>query len=139
MRKPDRATGKVFERQRGQAAVEFALVLPVLMLITVAICQVALAFNCYIVVTAASRDGARRAAETNDGEAARKAALSSTGGLPGSGPEVDVTFPEGRNKGCPVTITVVYHMPILLPGLDRLVPEPSFKRSSTMALECGAK
>jgi hypothetical protein len=123
----------------AQATVELALVLPVLLLVTVAVCQVALALNCYLVVNSAGRDGARRAAETNDGEAARKAALQSASGLPGDRPEVSVSFPEGRGKGSPVTVTVSYKMPLLLPGLDKLVQAPSFKATTSMALERGAE
>ncbi len=125
--------------EHGQAAVEFALVLPVLLLITLVVCQVALSLNCYLVVTSASREGARRGAETNDTDAARKAAMSAAGGLPGTGPEVEVSFPEGRAKGSPVVVTVAYRMPLLLPGLERLISRLSFKRSTTMALERGSQ
>ena len=125
--------------EHGQAAVEFALVLPVLLLITLVVCQVALSLNCYLVVTSASREGARRGAETNDTDAARKAAMSAAGGLPGTGPEVEVSFPEGRAKGSPVVVTVTYRMPLLLPGLERLISRLSFKRSTTMALERGSQ
>lgn len=126
-------------RGEAQATVELALVIPVLLLITVAICQVVLALNCYLVINSAGRDGARRAAETNDGEAGRKAALQSASGLPGDHPQVAVSFPEGRAKGSPVTVTVSYRMPLLLPGLDKLVPTPSFKATTSMALERGAE
>jgi len=112
-----------------------AILIPVLMLMAVAVCQVALSLNCYLVITAASRDGARRAAETNDLDAARKAALSSASGLPGGPVEVDVSFAEGRDKGCPATVTVTYRMPLLVPGLDHIVSRPLFKRSTTMSLE----
>jgi len=125
--------------EHGQAAVEFALVLPVLLLITLVVCQVALSLNCYLVVTSASREGARRGAETNDTDAARKGAMSAAGGLPGTGPEVEVSFPEGRAKGSPVVVTVAYRMPLLLPGLERLISRLSFKRSTTMALERGSQ
>ena len=134
-----RQARKPMRGEHGQAAVEFALVLPVLLLITLVVCQVALTFNCYLVVTSASREGARRGAETNDTDAARKAAMSAAGGLPGTGPEVEVSFPEGRAKGSPVVVTVAYRMPLLLPGLERLISRLSFKRSTTMALERGSQ
>ncbi len=124
-------------RQEGQASVEFALVLPVLLLITVAACQVAVTFNCFLVVTAASREGARRGAETNDPAAARKAAVASSSALPGDRPRIEVGFPEGRARGAPVRVTVTYRMPLLLPGLDRLLGRPVFSRSTVMSLERG--
>lgn len=122
-------------RSRGQATVEFALVLPVLLLVTAAICQVALALNCYLVVTGASRDGARRGAETNDSEEARDAAAKSCSGLPGGRPSVEVSFPQGRSRGMPVRVTVAYRMPLLVPGLDHLLPDATFRGSTSMALE----
>ncbi len=119
----------------GQASVEFAIVLPALLIVAVAFCQVALALNCYLVTTAASREGARRGAETNDPEAARKAAGTAASALPGPKPNIDVSFPEGRRRGSQVKVTVTYRMPLLVPGLERLLPPARFSRSTSMALE----
>lgn len=116
---------------------EFALVLPVLMIMAVAVCQVAFALNCYLVVTAASREGARLGAETNDVEAARKAVGSAASALPGQKPRVEVSFPEGRYKGSPIMVTVTYHMPFLIPGLEHLIPRAKLSTSTSMALERG--
>ena len=121
----------------GQATVEFALVLPTLLIVVVAVCQVAISLNCYLVVTSSSREGARRGAETNDVEEARRAALDASAGLPGDPPGVDVGFPEGRSRGSPVKVTVTYRMPLLLPGISHLIGEPSFSGSTSMALERG--
>ncbi len=122
---------------RAQATVELALVLPVLLLVTAAICQLGLALNCHIVVTSAARDGARRAAETNDRERAARTTFDSAAGLPGDRPDVAVEFPEGRARGDAVRVTVSYRMPLLLPGLDRLVPRPVLRSSACMSLERG--
>jgi Flp pilus assembly protein TadG len=48
--------------ERGQAMVEFALVLPVLMFILLAIIQFGIAYNDYVTLTDAVRTGARQAA-----------------------------------------------------------------------------
>jgi Flp pilus assembly protein TadG len=48
--------------QRGQSVVEFALVLPALMLILLAIVQFGMVFKQYITLTDAVREGARKAA-----------------------------------------------------------------------------
>lgn len=48
--------------ERGQAMVEFALVLPVLLLILFGIIQFGIAYNHYLTVTDAARVGARKAA-----------------------------------------------------------------------------
>lgn len=126
---------KLARSEGGQSSVELVLVLPVLLLVAAAVCQVALALNCYLVIGSASREGARRAAETNDTRAAGDAALKSCAGLSGAKPKVDVQFPEGRSRGHPVRVTVTYKMPLLIPGLEKLVPSPQMKRSTAMALE----
>jgi Flp pilus assembly protein TadG len=130
-----RKAGALSRSSRGQSSVELVMVLPVLMLVAAAVCQLALGLNCYLVIGSASREGARRAAETNDVSAASEAAMKSCGGLSGAKPRVDVDFPEGRSRGRPVRVTVSYRMPLLIPGLDSLVPSPDLKRSTAMALE----
>lgn len=130
-----RRDGKTGER--GQASVELIIVLPVLLLVTAAVCQVALGLNCYLVVISASREGARKGAETNDMDAAREAARKASSGLPGDRPTVEVDFPEGRARGRPIRVTVIYRMPLLIPVVGRLVPRSTFSRSTSMALERG--
>jgi Flp pilus assembly protein TadG len=51
-----------FRSERGQSMTEFALVLPVLVLILFSIIQFGIAFNNYITLTDAVRAGARKAA-----------------------------------------------------------------------------
>jgi len=130
-----RMTSAPGRRESGQATVELALVIPVLLLLTAAVCQIALGLNCYLVVTQASREGARRGAETNDEGEARSAAVRACRGLPGGDPSVDVEFPEGRSRGKPVRVIVTYRMPVLIPGLSSLVPQARFSRGTSMALE----
>ena len=48
-------------RQRGQALVEFALILPVILLLVVGMLEFARAWNLHQVMTDAAREGARRA------------------------------------------------------------------------------
>jgi Flp pilus assembly protein TadG len=61
-----------FRSERGQSMTEFALVLPLLVLILFSIIQFGIAFNNYITLTDAVRAGARKAAvarHTSDPEA----------------------------------------------------------------------
>jgi Flp pilus assembly protein TadG len=122
---------------RGQATVELALALPVLILVAVAVCQVAMGLDCYLVITAASREGARRGAETNDVGETMKAAGNAARGLPGEPADIDVAFPEGRGKGSPIRVTVTYEMPLLIPIVGHLVPKATFTKATAMALEKG--
>ena len=57
-----RALRKMIEDEQGQALTEFAMILPVLMMVLFAIFQFGVAFNNYIQVTSAAREGARKGA-----------------------------------------------------------------------------
>ena len=54
-----RASGKQKRRERGQSLVETAVVLPILLLLVAAIVDFGRAFDAYIVLTNAAREGAR--------------------------------------------------------------------------------
>lgn len=51
--------GKFMNNKRGQAVVEFAMILPILMLILLGIIEFGRFYNAWLMVTNASREGAR--------------------------------------------------------------------------------
>ena len=53
---------KIFKNEKGASAVEFALILPILVILIFGIVEFGIAFNNYITITHAAREGARRAA-----------------------------------------------------------------------------
>ena len=53
---------KLFKKEKGASAIEFALILPVLVILIFGIFEFAIAFNNYITITHAAREGVRRAA-----------------------------------------------------------------------------
>jgi Flp pilus assembly protein TadG len=95
---------------RGQALVEFALVLPVLLILLLGIIDFARAWNVYQVLTDAGREGAREAVVANglDVPAIQGIVIAAAGragiGLTNS----DVTVDLGANRGDPTTVTVSY-------------------------------
>lgn len=103
-----------FHEEDGQAAVEFALVAPVLVALLLAIVQAGIAFNHYLAVTDAARAAAREAitarvagVTTSDiQQAAQNAAadLDLTGRVTVTDPS-DPTF---STSGSTLTVTVVY-------------------------------
>jgi Flp pilus assembly protein TadG len=62
--------GRATERERGQALVEFALVLPIAMFLLLIMLEVGLAFSHKLTVGYASREGARTGAALGNGGAA---------------------------------------------------------------------
>ena len=86
MRLPaQRRASTLVSDERGQAAVEFALILPILMALLLGIIQFGIIFNNYVTITDAARAGARKAAVSrflsDDGAAAKIVAKNSAQGL----------------------------------------------------------
>jgi Flp pilus assembly protein TadG len=102
----------------GQAMLELALALPVLLIILTAILELGLTFVSYIEVTQAARAGARKAAiestQTGGSSAATAAAKSSTSLVDDSKLSVTTTSPSwGEDGEVKVRVTYPYSIDIL--------------------------
>jgi Flp pilus assembly protein TadG len=124
---------------RGQAVVEFAVILPVLLMILFAILQFGIVFNNYIQVTAAAREGARKASVSRSlgtaaaESAATTAAKSAAPGLKQS--SITVSYPNSPTfaQGSDVTVKVTYPYSISIIGL--VVKSGTLSSSTTMRVE----
>jgi Flp pilus assembly protein TadG len=112
-----------YRNERGQAIVEFALVLPILMAILLGIIQFGIIFNNYITLTDATRAGARKAAVSrflnDNGASAKQAVIDSAQGLDPAvlTPTVSVTAaPDWSMAGNQVTVTASYPYSINILG-----------------------
>jgi Flp pilus assembly protein TadG len=96
----------------GQAATEFALVLPILAALLLAIAQFGILFNNYITLTDATRIGARKAAISrfvgDSGAAATTAVKAAATNLKSSDLQVTVTSTNWDVPGSDVTVTASY-------------------------------
>jgi Flp pilus assembly protein TadG len=105
---------------RGQTAVEFALITPVIVLLLLGIVQVGIAFHDYITVTDAARAGARKAVvdrftgETN--AQLQQHVRDAAGDLDQSKLKVTVTLPAPLSSGSSLTVTAKYPYSINLLG-----------------------
>jgi Flp pilus assembly protein TadG len=109
--------------ERGQAMVEFALVLPILMALLLGIIQFGIVFNNYITLTDATRAGARQAAVSrfvgDSGASAKAAVENSAQGLDQKqlAPTISVTAsPDWNTPGNDVTVTASYPYSINILG-----------------------
>ena len=124
---------------RGQAVVEFAVILPVLLLILFAILQFGVVFNNYIQVTAAAREGARKASVSRSlgtasaESAATTAAKDAAPGLNQS--NITVSFPNSPSfaQGSDVSVQVTYPYSISIIGL--VVASGNLSSTTTMRVE----
>jgi hypothetical protein len=92
---------------RGSNAVEFAIILPILIMLIMGIIQFGVAYNNYIALTHAAREGARLAAvglHEEDPAAFEQAVIESAPSVDIE--NIDVDYPEGNEIGDPVRVTV---------------------------------
>jgi Flp pilus assembly protein TadG len=121
--------------ERGQTMVEFAIVLPVLMLVVFAIIQFGILYNNFVALTDAVRAGARTAAVSRTAADPVGATIarvqSATGDLDQA--KLSVTVTSGWQHGDDVTVAATYPYSIDLLGL--IVQSGNLKSSTTERVE----
>lgn len=122
--------------EQGSVTVEFALILPFVFLVLLAVLQAGLTARAQLLVAQAAREGARQATTAdNNGEIIQAAHLAA-GGLDNSALNISYSAPEGWQAGNPVTVQATYDMPCLFPGLSRIWPSAlTLRGSTTMRIE----
>jgi hypothetical protein len=111
--------------ERGQATVEFALVLPALVLAAIAIIQTALVVRDYVAVVHAAREAARAASVDADAGAAARRVL----------PDVQVDVGPRPDVGEPIAVEVEYRSVTDLPLVGALFPDPVLHHRTVMRVE----
>jgi len=97
---------RYLKNKRGQAVVEFALILPVLMLLVVGILEFGIIMNQYMVVNEAAREGARSAALGNTNATVTAIATAAASPINTSQLTVAISPTASRTSGSQVTVTV---------------------------------
>lgn len=119
-------------RDGGQAAVELALVLPLVALLLLLVVQVGLVVRAQVLVIHGAREGARAAAVDPAEGAAREAVLAGTD-LDAARLEVEVTGRDG--PGSRVSVEVRYHVPTDVPLVGALVGDVTLTGRASMRVE----
>lgn len=114
---------------RGQATVELALVLPLVLGLLLFVVQLGLVVRDQIMVVNAAREGARTAAVDTSLDAARRSAEAS-GALDPARMSVAL-----ETSGSTVTVTVTYRSRTSVPLVGPLVGDLTFRESTTMHRE----
>ena len=91
---------------RGQAIVELAILLPVLLLIIMGILEFGRVFNSYMIISHASREGARTGSVGGSDLEIISAIDGTTTTLNPANMTVTISTPSGRDRGDPMTVTV---------------------------------
>ena len=119
-----------FKENKGQSIVEIALILPVILLILFGIIQFGIIFNADLIITNASREGAREAAVgVSDTEIVNtiKASMATL-----DEEFVNITISpssSSRVTGAQVSVQIDYNIQIVMPIISNIIPNP-FKISA---------
>lgn len=114
---------------RGQATVEAALLLPVVAIALLAVIQVGLVVHARVMVTHATREGARVAAVGgSDGDVVE--AVVASGHLPPQRLDVEISTSGGRT-----TVVVRYDAPTNVPIVGAFVGDVEMEGVATMRVE----
>jgi hypothetical protein len=116
----------------GQAAVEVALVLPLVVALLLAVLQVGLVVRDQVLVVHAAREAARAAAVDPDPGAARRAAVDGSGLRP---PRLHVRVGARGRPGSRVGVDVRYRAPTDVPVVGRILGDVTLTGRATMRVE----
>jgi len=130
---------KLRRDKKGQAMVEFALILPLLLFLLMTIFEFGNIFHSYLLVTSASREGARMGVvgHTDTAITERVHEICST---INTAQLTVVVKPEDdpliRKRGVKLTVNVDYEVPLITPLLNYILPDPfPIKATSIMRIE----
>ncbi|MDD4602005.1 hypothetical protein SDC9_14767 [bioreactor metagenome] len=127
---------KYVENHRGQAMVEFALVVPVLLLLVLGIMEFSLVIHQYMVVSGAAREGARSAALGETDPVVEGVVANAATGLDSNKIIVTVAPTPTRTQGEAVSVTVTYPITTYTPLIGAFFADDSrIKGSAVMRVE----
>jgi Flp pilus assembly protein TadG len=112
--------------------VELALLLPIVVLLLLAVLQVALLGRDVLLVAHASREAARVAAVEPDAAAARRAAIASSGLRPD---RLEVRVSDRGGAGSRVRVEVTYRSPTSIPVVGAFLGDRTLRATVTMRVE----
>lgn len=127
------------KNQDGQAMLEFAIVMPVLLLIVIGVIAVAYMLVAQQVVTYAAREGARIGSQTNSNEQILGAIEEAVGAFDSNLDRLTVAIdPEGeyeRSRGDTLSIQVLYNLPFSIPIVTERDHQLSVNATSLTRIE----
>jgi Flp pilus assembly protein TadG len=117
---------KYKRREKGQSLLEFALILPVLIIMLAGVLDLGRLYYAYVAVTDAAAEGASYAA-IHPGEDTRDAVFRRAQEASGALVQIDPNLVEVNcptiASGAPITVTVSYSFTVATPLFNALVPD----------------
>jgi Flp pilus assembly protein TadG len=129
---------KVLKNQKGQALVEFAVILPLLLLIIMGIIEFGLMLNSYLTVRNVSREGARAGIVGSTNTEIENTIISTSPNLEEDNLDIDIVplNQVDRKSGGTLTVQVTYKYKLIVPIISSLLGnEIDLKAQTSMRIE----
>jgi TadE-like protein len=125
---------RIIASPKAQATAEFALVVPLLLLVFLLFAQAVLIMRAQIAVTAAAREGARKGVETSNQALIEGAAARAAPGLDAD--KLVVNIDSGpRQRGEWIRVEVEYEVPVAIPAVKRFFSGITVHGKAEMRIE----
>ena len=128
---------KIIKKQKGQALVEFAIILPILLLFVMGIAQFGMMLNAYLTIQNSAREGARLGIVGGSNVEISNLIISISPSLTPENLTVNVTPDEvNRSSGETLTLTVIYNYHLTVPIISTMLGNVvELKAQTTMRIE----
>lgn len=124
---------KFLKNKKGQAMVEMAIVLPILLVILMGIFEFGRIFNTYLIMTNASREGARSAALGDNDTDIIQRINNAIVDLDSSNLTTTITpSKSSRKRGTEVKVNLQYDIDLIAPVIDTIIPNPVHLETQTI-------
>lgn len=115
----------LLKSQRGQAMVELALVLPILLMLFMGIVEFGRIFGAYMIISNLSREGARYGVVGHDDTQIQNLIISQKAWLDESKLTITIApLYAQRDKGDTLGVTVDYPVELIVPVIANILPNP---------------
>lgn len=123
--------------QKGQAMVETALTIPLVLMILFGIADFGRIFHAYLTLDHAGREGARLASLRNEESAIISKITNSIVGLDSTKLDIDMQLPDMLNQpsGKDATITLTYQINFITPFISSLASPITLTDTTVMRVE----
>lgn len=110
----------MLKNKKGQAMVEFAIILPILLLLIMGIIEFSLMLNSYLTIQNASREGARYGITGASDSDITNLVISDCSGLQSTDITVNPTPSGTRNSGDTLVVNVSYNYHMITPIISNI-------------------
>ncbi len=132
----ERMGSGMIKEQKGQSLVEFALLLPLLLLLICGIVDMGRLLFAFVSLNMTAQEAVRLGGLGKDDEEIISYARNHVRVGDASEMEVDISPGQStRKSGGNITVTLTYSLPLVTPLMTQIIPDPVLSANSTIRVE----